>query len=260
MLTIARLVAVVVLTLATRVAEGGSISDSPTVGEAARTVYPRYNGQDGRTGERGTVCGTEGQLLARSVGLLPWKGLGRDQFVAAFDLWILDDRTGTKAAYAQACGPTPCHVALMERDGAGLRMVARGWVDRGCSKLDLAPYRMRANDTLIGVRSDWTNHGFGTTTLTLLHVEGGVLRPVFQRPVSTSNGNKEEVEETKAVLKVEPTGTGPNAFVVEERGPNVQVMERWTWDGQRYVKGAISAGGQSVKFMQAKVDVHTWEN
>jgi hypothetical protein len=228
--------------------------------EAVRAVYPRYNRQNGSTGERGKVCGIEGQLLARPVSLLPWKGLGRNQFVAAFDLWVLDDRTGAKADYGQACGPTPCHVALMERDDAGVRLVARGWVDRGCTKLDLAPYRMSSNDTLIGVRGDWMNHGFGSTTLTLLHVEGSVLRPVFQRAMSTSNGNTEKVEETSAILKVEPTGTAPNAFMIEERGPTSQTVERWTWDGQRYVKATPQGGGQSVKLMQARVDAHTWAN
>ncbi len=58
--------------------------------------------------------------------------------------------------------------------------------------MDLAPYRMRPGEVLIGARGYWMNHGFGDTTLTLLRAEGKTLRPVLAVPVESETPEVEE--------------------------------------------------------------------
>lgn len=210
--------------------------DLPDIAAAGRAVYPKYDPASTRTGERGVACGAQGELLARVVALKPWKGLGRDQFVAAFDLWVIDQETNAPLEFAQACGRSACEVALLQRAGAGLRLVARGHVENGCTALDLAPYRMRPGEVLIGARGYWMNHGFGDTTLTLLRVEGKTLRPVLAVPIEKETP---EVEEKGVVTMVaRPDGPADIRIRFErEDGEGKKLAPRteiYRWDGTLY--------------------------
>ncbi len=211
-------------------------ADLPDVAAAGRAVYPKYDPASTRTGERGVACGARGELLARVVALKPWKGLGREQFVAAFDLWVIDDETNAPLEFAQACGRSACMVALLERAGATLRLVARGRVENGCSALDLAPYRMRPGEVLIGARGYWMNHGFGDTTLTLLRVEGKTLRPVLAVPVERET--PEEDEKGVVAMAARPDGPADIQIRFEREGEEGKKLaprtELYRWNGTRY--------------------------
>jgi hypothetical protein len=129
---------------------------------------------------------------------------------------VIDEETNAPPEFAQACGRSACIVALLERAGAALRLVAQGRVENGCTALDLAPYRIRPGEVLIGARSYWMNHGVGDTTLTLLRVEGKTLRPVLAVPVERETL---EVEEKGVVaMAARPDGSGgPRASAPSRR-------------------------------------------
>lgn len=118
-----------------------------------------------------------------------------------------------------------------------MRRVARGRVEAGCTQLDLAPFRMTASEVLIGVRGYWMNHGFGDTTLTLLRVEGRVLRPVLAVPVDVSTPDREETGVVSMVTRAEgpadiriryaAEGIPDENGIVKPRAPRTEVY-RWT--------------------------------
>jgi hypothetical protein len=217
--------------------------DVPDLGAVGRAVYLKYDPATTRTGERGTACNLEAQLLARPVAVKRWKGLGREQFVAAFSLWVEDPETNQPLEFAQACGRSPCDVALLERVGNDLRLVARGRVNAGCTALDLAPYRILPGETLIGARGYWMNHGFGDTTLVLLRVEGTALRAVLSVPVERSIPELEE----KGVVTMVPQPDRPaNVRIRFERKNDDGKMlpsrtEEYRWNGTNYLPVVPSA-------------------
>jgi hypothetical protein len=217
--------------------------DVPDLGAVARAVYSKYDPATTHTGERGTVCNVESRLLTRPVAVKRWKGLGREQLVAAFSLWVEDPETNEPLEFAQACGRSPCDVALLERAGNDLRLVARGRVEAGCTALDLAPYRILPGELLIGARGEWMNHGNGDTTLTLLRAEGTALRAVLAIPVEREILDAEE----KGVVTMVPQSDRPANVRIrfERRGDDGQKLpprtEEYRWNGTSYVPVAPSA-------------------
>jgi hypothetical protein len=170
--------------------------------------------------------------------------------VAAFSLWVIDPEAKEPLEFAQACGRSACEVALLERADGTLKRVARGRVEAGCSALDLAPYRMTPTDVLIGVRGYWMNHGFGDTTLTLLHVEGSALRPVLEVPIDLSTPDREETGVASMVAR----GDGPadiriryTAAAPTEDGPSKPLPPRtelFRWTGTTYAPAAGATPGR----------------
>jgi hypothetical protein len=225
------------LTLAVFALGRARAEEPPDLAAAGKALYESYDPGSGRTGGRGVACGTSGELLARPVDVKRWSGLGREQVVAAFELWVIDPETNEPLEFAQACGRTACEVALLERAGVRLRVVARGRVDAGCAALDLAPYRMRPRETLIGVRGTWMNHGFGDTTLTLLRVDGTTLRPVLATPVDRlSPGIQEKGVVTVIAHQDEPAGIRIRFEREDDDGKKLpQRIEAFRWDGSTYV-------------------------
>ncbi len=214
-------------------AAGSDLPDAAAVGRAA---YPKYDAASTRTGRPGVACNSSGELLARLVAVKPWKGLGRDQLVAAFDQWVFDPDTNEPLEFAQACGRKACEVVLLEAAGGDLRVVARGLAEAGCDALDLAAYRMSQGETLIGVRGRWMNHGFGDTTLTLLRVEGKQLRAVFAEPVDVETPDLDE----EGIVTMVPRSDGPADIQIrftpqaepgKKKSPRTEV---YRWDGNRY--------------------------
>jgi hypothetical protein len=182
--------AVVAVATAAMFLAGAAAAAPPLPDEAAviRAAYPQFDPATGRTGDRGVACGEEGAQTAHLVAVRPWRGMGRDLLVAAFSIWAREaEDGGNDVEYAQACGPRPAQLFLLERTGGGLRVVARSDPDQHCDVLDLAPYRVAPGETLVGCRGDWMNHGFGKTTLTLHRVAGATLVPVLAVPVGSSN-------------------------------------------------------------------------
>src|SRR5574341_1455369 len=220
--------------IAPPVARGEDLPDAATLG---RAVFAKFDTASTRTGERWVACGLQGDGLARLVRVKPWKGLGRDQLVAAFALWVVDPETHEPLEFAQACGRSACEVALLERANGSLKRVARGRVEAGCTELDLAPFRMTSTDMLIGVRGYWMNHGFGDTTLTLLRVEGSELRPVLAVPVDVSTPDREETGVVSMLpradgpadirIRYTPEGVPDEEGIVKARTPRTELY-RWT--------------------------------
>jgi hypothetical protein len=217
----------------------------PPADEVTRVAYPAWNQKTSGTGERGKACGSDGELTARLVAVRPWKGLGKDQLVAAFAIWVraeggdpADDEG--EAEYAQACGPKPAQLFLLERGPAGLRVVARSTPDALCDKLDLAAYRILPGETLIGARNEWTNHGFERTTLTLFRVASGRLDPVAVIPIDSSDPESE----CHGVVDVVPRAGAPADLRVTwkrvrldddaNEHPDGSEAATWRWDGGRY--------------------------
>lgn len=241
-----RLLALVSCASLALTAAASDLPDAATVGRAA---YPNYDAASTRTGQRGVACNTPGELLARLVAVKRWKGLGRDQLVAAFEQWVLDPDTNEPLEFAQACGRTACEVVLLEPAGGELRVVARGRAEAGCESLDLAPYRMTPDEMLIGVRGRWMNHGYGDTTLTLLRVEGERLRAVFARPVDVETPDSDE----QGVVTMVPRSDGPADVRIRfarEGEPGTEGepakklpprTELYRWDGNAYAPARRSA-------------------
>jgi hypothetical protein len=232
-----RCVALVPLAFLAVGAAGADLPDAPAVGRAA---YPKYDAASTRTGQHGAACNSKGELLARLVAVKRWKGLGRDQLVAAFDQWVIDPETNEPLQFAQACGRNACEVVLLEADRGDLHVVARGRAEAGCHALDLAPYRMKQGETLIGVRGRWMNHGFGDTTLTLLRVEGKQLHAVFAQKVDVETPELEE----EGVVTMVPRSDGPADIQIryarqDEPGNKLSPRtELYRWDGNAYAPAA----------------------
>ncbi|HSN13513.1 MAG TPA: hypothetical protein VLT61_02710 [Anaeromyxobacteraceae bacterium] len=219
-----------------RTSASSAANDLPDAATIGRAAYPKYDAASTRTGRPGVACNSKGELLARLVAVKPWRGLGRDQLVAAFDQWVIDPDTNEPLEFAQACGRNSCEVVLLESVGGDLRVVARGRAEAGCDALDLAPYRMKHGETLIGVRGRWVNHGFGDTTLTLLRVEGKQLRAVFAQPVDVETPDMDE----EGVVTMVPRGDGPADIQIRyaRRGEPAKKLsprtEVYRWDGNHY--------------------------
>lgn len=198
-----------------------------TADEIARAVYPKWDRASGRTGESLTWRGASGPRLARLVQARAWKGEGREELVAAFMLWV-----GRWDTWAQASGPMPCDVALLERDGKSLTIRARGFVPKGCSaKLDLAAYKMDPRATLIGVRELWVNHGNEDTRLSLLKVEPPDLKVVLEDDIAHND--------VEGIVTMVPAASGPADIRITKKGTDdaghpVDESGFWTWKGTRY--------------------------
>jgi hypothetical protein len=116
-------------------------------------------------------------------------------------------------------------------------------VNAGCTSLDLAPYRILPGETLIGARGNWMNHGFGDTTLTLLRVEGTVLRAVLAVPVERSTPELEEKGVVTMVPRADRPGNVRIRFVREDDdGKKLPARtEEYRWSDTIYVPVVPSA-------------------
>ena len=156
------------------------------------------------------------------------------------------------------------HLAVVERQGAALALVARGkdpWqpnaeaLFNGRAELDPAVWPFDRTDTLLALRTPWSTGMPGVwTNLSLYRLDGATLDPVLEYGVewSASGMGAEDDELVASTLAFEPRPGGPNDVrmkTTEARcrydlsAPDLTRVcdaaqpvgaERWRFDGKKY--------------------------
>lgn len=120
--------------------------------------------------------------------------------------------------------------------------------------LDLAPYRLTRDETLIGARTEHIWQSIWGTHITLFRMVGRTLKPVFEGFVVERDYQaypEGPVDKTTAILSSQPAGRFHDLVVdrttfrcplddnldcdSESKTKVRQKRERWTFDGEKYV-------------------------
>jgi hypothetical protein len=192
-------------------------------------VFPSYDRERNRESE---FPNEEGKpALVKIVEAKPWTAAGQRHLVVFVEIAVMD------GSYESLCGNCLDYglLAVLREDGGKLALVARQetgpyspakhpedgevGVPPGATAfsghdqvtLDLAPYRLTADETLIGVRTEhiWMPASDWGTHLEFFRIVGGKLKSVFETTVINRkypDGNTGPVVKTTAILSSKPAG------------------------------------------------------
>ncbi|HKI01028.1 MAG TPA: hypothetical protein VKK31_03525 [Thermoanaerobaculia bacterium] len=258
-------------------ATGAMAAESKNPGILAR-VFPSYSAATNRQSE---FTNREGKpALVKVVDAKPWKAGGKRYLVAFVE--IVDD----DSSFDSLCGNCMDSglLAVLKEEKGKLALVARQEAGTQAKapaedeasgpseavffsghdqvSLDLAPYRLTRDETLIGVRIEhmWLPALRWETHLQLFRIVGGTLTPVFETPVVVREypENDDSVVKITTTLSTRPSGrfhelvadrvtircpmmTTQERSIDEDCTPErkgvVRVgrqRERWSFDGKKF--------------------------
>ena len=244
--------------------------------DVLRQVFPTYDHKIGRQFE--FLNQEQYPARAKVLEAKPWTAGGK-KYLVVFALIAADD-----TAYDNLCGNCATYglLAVLREERGRLSLVARQeagpylhasnpedgelsgptealWFSGHDSvSLDLAPYRLTRDETLIGVRTEhmWLPAMDWETHLQLFRIVGSTLKPAFEGPVierayQGSFAVNGPVEKTTAILSSQPAGRFHDLVIdrttfrcpVDDNfdcdSKNMtkirQKRERWMFDGEKYV-------------------------
>lgn len=256
-----------------------------SAGEVLGQVFDRYDAATGRVA--GILNDGEKPAPVRVLEAKPWHANNEARLVVLAEIAADEQQFSEPGGLCGGCAAYAV-LAVLRRDGERLILVARQDLPArsvpvsapsdaderdpfaplfytghhtGVS-LDLAPYRLSAGETLVGVRLTelWAPAFTHSTELQLLRVEGRRLRRVFGELVvereweTPARGEKLTLEETTSTLSLRPTRGPFNELVVSKTtlrctdfngdygcgpGPELARMkgrrtEVWRFDGRRF--------------------------
>ena len=218
-----------------------------SVTEALQLIFSDYNPATGRTAK--ILNEEQKSAKVRIDEAKIWKAQNLERLVIVVGIENTEGTFQEEIDNGFLCGACGYSVglALFQKNGEALSLVAFQELENAATSghgetlLDLAPYKLAATETLIGLRSNYMHMGTQSDMLRLYRVENNSLRQVFERDLGEGFESEGITTANKLVLAVLPNAGGFNDFQVKGKTSitdndgnllsELPVKERWKFDG-----------------------------
>ena len=231
--------------------------------QVLKLIFSDYNAATGRTAK--ILNEEQKPTKVRLDEAKLWKAQNLERLVILVGIERAEGTFQEEIDNGSLCGACgyDLGLALLQKSGETLNLVAFEKLDdaatsgHGETRLDLAPYKLMANETLIGVRSNYMHMGAQSDMLRLFRVENNSLRQIFARDLGEGLDSEGFTAVNKLVLAVLPNVGGFNDFQVKGKIAitddendsllsELPVKELWKFDGTVFKNASPTAAAPAL--------------